>query len=84
MRLSPVVRIAAGSLAAILLAASPAAASPATSSDSTGGQDKAVAQAPKAADAKVERKICKKIETTGSRVAEKICLTKAEWKKVDL
>ena len=36
------------------------------------------------AGAKAERKICKTIDATGARTrSEKVCLTKAQWKKLD-
>ena len=35
--------------------------------------------------AKEEKKICKTIAATGSRTGgQKVCMTRAEWKKVDL
>lgn len=30
-----------------------------------------------------EKKICKRLATTGSRMEERVCLTKAEWKLVE-
>ncbi len=30
-----------------------------------------------------EKKICKKLTVTGSRMAERICLTREEWKQVE-
>ena len=30
-----------------------------------------------------EKKICRTIAATGSRMGERICLTKEQWKKVD-
>ena len=47
----------------------------------------APAAAPAAAKpaAKEEKKICKTIAATGSRTGgQKVCMTRAEWKKVDL
>lgn len=29
------------------------------------------------------KKICRRLNVTGSRMAERVCLTKEEWKKVD-
>ena len=29
-----------------------------------------------------DKKICKKVAATGSRMGERVCLTKEEWKKV--
>jgi len=28
-------------------------------------------------------KVCKKLKTTGSRMAERVCLTRDQWKQVD-
>lgn len=33
--------------------------------------------------APVEKKVCKRIATTGSRMEERVCLTKQEWKQVE-
>lgn len=41
------------------------------------------AKGAKAKGAKAERKICRNLETTGSRMAKRACHTKAEWKKLD-
>ena len=42
-------------------------------------------QAAPAAAEKVETKICKKLETTGTRLrARKLCLTADQWKKFDV
>ena len=30
-----------------------------------------------------ERKICRRPDTSGTRLVEKMCLTKEQWKKVD-
>lgn len=30
-----------------------------------------------------EKKVCRVVAATGSRMGERICLTKEEWKKVD-
>lgn len=65
-------RIFAPLAAAMLIAAgaAPAAAKPGQGSSSAADQG--------------ERKICKTFHMTGSRVrAEKLCLTKSEWKKFD-
>ena len=55
----------------VVLAASPATAGAASD------------QATKAKDAKAEKKICRFLETTGTRMAERVCLTAHEWKKVE-
>ncbi|HVF38202.1 MAG TPA: hypothetical protein VNA29_09715 [Sphingomicrobium sp.] len=33
--------------------------------------------------AQADKKVCKRLEVTGSRIAEKVCLTRDEWKKVE-
>ena len=38
-------------------------------------------QAGKSADA--DKKICKRLVVSGTRMADRVCLTKDEWKKVD-
>ena len=30
-----------------------------------------------------DKKVCKRLKVTGSRMAQRVCLTKEEWKKVD-
>ena len=37
----------------------------------------------KAAKGNVEKKICKQLPTTGSRLQNKACLTAKEWKQVE-
>jgi invasion protein IalB len=38
---------------------------------------------PAAASAKSERKICKNIARSESRMTERVCLTKTEWRKLE-
>ena len=59
--------------AAVAFAASPAVANGTKAADA--------AEAPKAA--KAEKKICKRLETSGTRMAERVCLTKAQWDKIE-
>jgi hypothetical protein len=33
--------------------------------------------------APAEKKVCKRLATTGSRMEERVCLTKEEWKAVE-
>ena len=40
-------------------------------------------QAPAEAPAVVEKKICKRLSVSGTRMADRVCLTKQEWAKVD-
>ena len=35
------------------------------------------------APASAEKKICKRLATSGTRMAERVCLTKQQWEKVD-
>jgi hypothetical protein len=39
------------------------------------------AQAAKPTEA--EKKVCKRLATSGTRMAERVCLTKQEWQKVE-
>jgi hypothetical protein len=47
----------------------------AASASAAGAQDAAPAEPPK------EKKICRAVTPTGSVMAKRICLTKAEWKQ---
>jgi hypothetical protein len=73
MRLTSIV-----SLSAALLLAAPAAAQGTTQAGTTSSS---AAQAAKPAEA--EKKICKRLATSGTRMAERVCLTKQEWQKVE-
>ncbi|HEY0629379.1 MAG TPA: hypothetical protein VGD23_08625 [Sphingomicrobium sp.] len=37
----------------------------------------------KSGKAEGEKKICKRLATSGTRMADRVCLTKEQWKKVD-
>lgn len=41
------------------------------------------AAAAQATKPKQDEKVCKRLETSGTRMAERVCLTKEEWKKVE-
>lgn len=41
------------------------------------------AQQPAAKSATADKKICKRLPASGTRMEERVCLTKAEWKKVE-
>lgn len=69
--------IAMTALAAALLAATPAVAKNNTPDQVAPTSD----VAGKASDA--GKKICKRLATSGTRMAERVCLTKEQWKKVD-
>lgn len=43
----------------------------------TSNQSNAEAAAP------AEKKICKRLETSGTRMFERVCLTKQQWQKVE-
>ena len=43
-----------------------------------------LAESKQPADSKSsDKKVCKKVAATGSRMGERVCLTKEEWKKVE-
>ena len=48
-----------------------------TNYQTTADQAAGVSQAP------AEKKICKRLETSGTRMFQKVCLTKSEWEKVE-
>jgi hypothetical protein len=51
---------------------------------SAAGTPGASAKAPSTAvPAEAEKKTCKRIEVSGSRLAQRVCLTKSQWKKVE-
>ena len=70
-------------LMALALAAALAAtlAHPATAKDADGAPVAKTAEA--AAPEVKEKKICKRPETSGSRLVSRVCLTKAEWEKLE-
>lgn len=73
MRLTSIV-----SVSAALLIAAPVAAQ---GTSQAGTASASAAQVAKPADA--EKKVCKRLETSGTRMAERVCLTKQEWQKVE-
>ena len=73
MRLTSIV-----SLSAALLLAAPVAAQGTTQA---GSASTSAAQVAKPTEA--EKKICKRLATSGTRMAERVCLTKQEWQKVE-
>ena len=73
MRLASIV-----SLSAALLIAAPVAAQGTTQA---GTASTSAAQVAKPVDA--EKKVCKRLETSGTRMAERVCLTKQQWEKVE-
>jgi hypothetical protein len=75
MRIIPI-----ATLAAALIVSMPATAQ----GNSQAAAAAATASAGQAAKASSEeKKICKRIETSGTRMWERVCLTKEEWKKVE-
>ena len=73
MRIVPTVTLAA------LIVSMPAFAQ--NSSQTATAATTSAAQGPKAAAE--EKKVCKLLETTGTRRQERVCLTKDDWKKVE-
>lgn len=63
--------ITLATLSAALVVAVPATARTQSDSDQpTAGQS-------------AEKKVCKKLKVTGSRMSDRVCLTESEWKKVE-
>ena len=67
--------------ALIAVTAVPAAASGKTAAAATATSTSASAPAP--ASAKADKKICKWLRKSGTRMDAKVCLTKSEWKRVE-
>lgn len=40
-------------------------------------------QAPAEAPVATEKKVCKRLDSTGTRMEKRVCLTKQEWQKVE-
>ena len=72
MRIKPsyliIAALAAGSIPAHAAASSSSTQASETKTDSAAAK---------------EKKICKRLEISGSRLAERVCLTKAQWKEVE-
>jgi Spy/CpxP family protein refolding chaperone len=70
--------ISTAALAAVLVVSTSAFAQnssqTATAATTSASQSKAATE---------EKKVCKRLETSGTRMAERVCLTKEEWKKVE-
>ena len=71
-------KICLGTLAAAALFTTAAAPARQTATVATEAPEQGAAKS-----AKAEKKICKSVETTGSRINRKTCLTADEWKKVE-
>ncbi|HWH17394.1 MAG TPA: hypothetical protein VNT77_03525 [Allosphingosinicella sp.] len=71
-------RIQLFAIAATVLVAAPAAAS-----EPANPAPPAAAAASSDAAPKAEKKICRWLNKSGTRMDEKVCLTKAEWKKIE-
>lgn len=65
-------------LSATLLIAAPVIAQSTTQAGSS-----ATTSAQTAKTAVEEKKICKRLDSTGTRMEKRVCLTKDEWKKVE-
>lgn len=83
MRLTSVVTLSAALLlSSIAIAQDKKLAANEQASASTAYE--ATAEQPAAAQAPVdEKKICKRLAVSGTRMADRVCLTKEEWKKVE-
>jgi hypothetical protein len=68
-------------LSTALLVSVPATAQP----SQTGSASTTAAQSTKVADdaADSDKKVCKRLKTSGTRMAKRACLTEDQWKKVD-
>jgi hypothetical protein len=72
--------------AALLTAAAPAASAPPAVASQIAPSDTQQAMGPSgggAAPRAEDKKICKQLETSGSRLPRRACLTQKEWKQVD-
>ena len=67
------------SLSAALLLAVPVAAQ----TSSQAGTATTSASAAQTAKPEAEKKICKRLAVSGTRMADRVCLTKTEWEKVE-
>jgi hypothetical protein len=65
-------------LSAVLLVSVPAVAQ----TTQTGSAATTAAQSTKLAD-NDEKKVCKRLATSGTRMAKRVCLTEDQWKKVE-
>ena len=67
-----------GLAAALILSTAPAVAA------KTSAKDQTVVEEAGATAAAAERKVCKRLENTGTRMKnDRVCLTKEEWRKLD-
>ena len=68
----------AGLAAALALTATPALAA------KTSAKDQAIGQEAGGSAESSERKICKRLENTGTRMKnDRVCLTKSDWRKLE-
>jgi hypothetical protein len=73
-------------VAMLTVAAAPATLRPpavATEADASDPQQAATHSGGPKAAAQAERKICKQLDSTGSRLPRRACLTAQEWKQID-
>ena len=70
---------------ALLTAAAPAASAPAVGNQvaSSDSQQAMALSGGNATQATADKKICKQLPTTGSRLRKRACLTASEWKQVE-
>jgi len=71
--------ISLAALSAALLISVPAAAQ----STQSGTAATTAAQTTKLAENDADKKVCKRLATSGTRMAKRVCLTQDQWKKVD-
>ena len=67
----------------VTISASLLLAAPATAQSSTQAGSTATTSAQTAKTAVEEKKVCKRLDATGTRMEKRVCLTKDEWKKVE-
>ena len=77
MRIKPAYFIVA------FLAAGSMPANAAGTSNTTQSQQAPAKSDARSVSADSAKKICRQVETTGTRFTERVCLTKAQWKEVE-
>jgi hypothetical protein len=75
----------AGLIVSAVLVVSPVSASAQIAAPKNGGVSKATTaeDASGKADAIEEKKICKQLRSSGSRLPNRVCLTQKQWKQVE-
>jgi hypothetical protein len=70
-------------IAKLIVAASLLVSPVAASATATAAAAQPAASAPTAKPAAGEKKICKQLPSSSSRLPQRVCLTEKEWKQVD-